>query len=286
MSNKLLKHVTKKTLKFSIAGALGACIGQIATEIFRSHTNVSFFDNVVDVALWAGTIGLGISLALLIVQNVYLKKFPFSKSMIKTAIIGIFLGAIAGGIAQVAFALTYDISRLAEITSRIICWGIFGLGVGWGVSLFVPNYPKKRAMMAGLLGGIVGGAAFRISFEIFPETYGRLVGVAILGLFIGFVISYIEEILREAWLTVVWGKNETTSVSLGNKPIILGSSPQADIYLPVEKNYPPITAIINIENSKVIIDNRVNNQRTELRNGSKVTMGALEVIVNVKTSKS
>jgi len=137
-------------------------------------------------------------------------------------------------------------------------------------------------MIAGFFGGFIGGAVFRFSFDYMPEVAARLLGIAIVGFFIGLMISYMEELLREAWLTVVWGKNEKTSISLGLKSIILGSSSEADIYLPKEKNYPPITAIIKLENNKVVIHNKINNQSTELRNGSKITLGSIEVIVNTK----
>ncbi|MDR2702133.1 MAG: hypothetical protein LBB72_06860 [Spirochaetaceae bacterium] len=60
-----------------------------------------------------------------------------------------------------------------SIISRIICWGIAGCGIGLGVSLFVPNYPKNRAMAAGFLGGLIGGGIYtaigidsRVSFVV------------------------------------------------------------------------------------------------------------------------
>lgn len=285
MGINLLKYTTKKTLIFGLAGALGSLAGDGVTEYFSiigGREEITFYTNLLDMSIWTGMISLGIAVALIIAQNIYFKKSIFSKSMIKAGLRGILTGAIAGGIAQIAFGLTARISIPVEITSRIICWGIFGLGTGWGVSLFVPNYPKKTAMIAGFIGGAMGGAAFRFSFGLLPELAGRLLGVAIVGFFIGLMISYIEELLREAWLTVVWGKEEKTLITLGRKPIVLGSSSEADIYLPKEKNYPPITAIIKLDKAKVIIENKINNQRTELRNGSKIGLGTIEVIVNTK----
>ena len=282
MGINLFQYTTKKTILFGVAGAIGSLAGDGLTEFFVRGENVTFFGNIFYVSLWTGIISLGIALSLLIAQNIHSRKSLFSKSLIKAGWRGIITGAVAGGIAQLAFAFTSRISVPIEITSRIICWGIFGLGTGWGVSMFVPNYPKKTAMIAGFLGGAIGGAAFRFSFNFLPEIAGRLLGVAIVGFFIGLMISYIEELFREAWLTVVWGKDEKTSISLGAKPIILGSSSEADIYLPKDKSYPPITAIIMIEKTKVIIDNKINNQRTELRNGSKIGLGTIEIIVNTK----
>jgi Ca-activated chloride channel family protein len=282
----LFRYSTKKTLKFGGAGALGACIGNTVTELFNPlNGDSTFISTVLHVTLWAGFVGLGISIALFVYQNVYARKKPFSQSGIQVVLMGMVVGGLAGGLAQVVFAFTNSISFTAEIISRIVCWGLFGLGVGWSVSSFVPNFPKRRALVAGFIGGFVGGALFRVSFGLVNEVLARFVGIACLGFCIGLVISYMEEVLREAWLTVVWGKNETTSVSLGSQPVILGSSPKADIYLPADKNYPPITAIIEIKNAKVVIENKINHQRTELKNGSRITMGSIEVIVNTKTSK-
>jgi hypothetical protein len=287
MAKGIFKYVTKKTAMFGFAGALGAGIAEIISEaVPQDVCGSSFFGVVGHVSIWAGIIGIGTAIALQMAQNGYLKKSIFSKSMLKTAFLGLIIGGFVGGLAQVAFAFTQGISITAEIISRILCWGIFGLGIGWSVSYFIPNFPKKRAVLAGLIGGIVGGGIFRFSFEIMPDTFGRIIGVAILGFFIGLVISYMEEVLREAWLTVVWAKNETVSVALGVKEIILGSSPKADIYLPADKNYPKITAIIELKNNRVFIENKIDNKRTELRNGSRITMGAVEIIVNLKTTKS
>jgi Ca-activated chloride channel family protein len=287
MSKNIFKYVTKKTLKFGLAGAIGAGIGDAIFELFPQQMgHDSFFGTVGNVSLWAGIIGIGTAIALQLSQNLYLRKTVFSKSMIKTLFWGLLIGGLVGGLAQVAFALTCRISVIAEIISRILCWGIFGLGIGWGISTFIPNFPKKRAIVAGLIGGIMGGIIFRFSFEIIPDIAGRIIGIAILGFFIGLVISYMEEVLREAWLTVVWAKNETTSVALGTREIILGSSPKADIHLPADKNYPKITAIIELKDNRVFIENKIDNKRTELKNGSKITMGVIEVIINLKTTKS
>jgi len=272
--------ISVKTIIFGIAGALGGGVGELVSEAFSvNDSGGTFFGNIVAVATWAAFIGLGISIGLLAAQSIYLKKKPVLESLIKTAIIGILLGAVAGGIAQVAFAFTYNISELVEIISRIICWGIMGWGVGWGVSTFVPNFPKKRAMAAGFLGGLIGGAIFRATFSLLSAAMGRIVGIMALGFFIGLTISYIEEALREAWLTVIWGKNETKTVSLGQRPIAFGSSSEADIYLAKDL---PVRATVQIENSKVVMYDKATNQRRELQNGNQVDLGRVSFVVNTK----
>ncbi|MDR2313078.1 MAG: hypothetical protein LBE02_00920, partial [Spirochaetaceae bacterium] len=274
----------KKTLVFGIAGGLGAAVGELLSEPVSAiveQSPASFTGNVLYVALWAALISLGVSIGLLLAQSIYLRKPPRSASLVKTMILGILSGAIAGAAAQVIFSFTQNISTAAEIISRIICWGLMACGVGFGVSLFVPNYPRTRAMIAGLLGGLAGGVIFRATFGLLPGIAGRIFGISVLGLFIGLTISIVEEILREAWITVVWARNETTNVSLGAKPLVLGSSPEADVYLRRDK-FPPVAAVFKIENARVVVDNKLAGRSTEQADGSEVNLGTIKIIVHVK----
>ncbi|MDR2211248.1 MAG: hypothetical protein LBO65_07295, partial [Spirochaetaceae bacterium] len=92
-------------------------------------------------------------------------------------------------------------------------------------------------------------------------------------------------ILREAWITVVWARNETTNVSLGAKPLVLGSSPEADIYLRRDK-FPPVAAVVKIENARVVVDNKLTGQCTEPADGGEITLGAIKIIVHVKKERT
>ena len=144
MSNSIFKNVTRKTLYFGLFGAFGALIGNMVAELNSDDTSGSFGSLVLGVTVWTAFISLGIAIALIVGQNFYLKRNFFSKSIFKAGFLGVLTGAIAGAIAQVVFSFTSQISVNVEIVSRIFCWGIFGLGTGWGISIFVPNYPKKR----------------------------------------------------------------------------------------------------------------------------------------------
>jgi hypothetical protein len=113
----------------------------------------------------------------------------------------------------------------------------------------------------------------------------RVLGVTILGLFIGFAIAFIEEALREAWLTVIWGPKETASISLGTKPVVFGSTREADVYLPPGRGdvkAPPVRAVISIENGQVVLDDKAAGRRGVLQHGSEITIDRLRVVVNIK----
>jgi hypothetical protein len=281
------QKISKKTYVFGFAAGLGALAGELVSDILRLNDGYGTHSAaflIANTALWAALLGLGISAGLLIVQNHSTKKRPDVAQIIKTALIGIIVGSAAGGGAQLIFGFTANISTAIEIISRVLCWGLLGFGIGWGASFYIPNYPAARAMLAGLLGGAVGGAVFRALFVI-PEPFNRILGVMILGAFIGFSISFIEEALREAWLTVIWAQNEATTVSLGEKPLSFGSSREAGVYLPRRPSdppAPPIRAIFYIENDKVIMEDRLSGGRNEFQNEAQVDLGRVHVIVHTK----
>jgi len=275
-----IPKISRRTVNFGIAGAVGAGIGSLVTEGFTrlSHT---YLELVLHVARWSAFMALGISVGLLLVQNLYLKRKPEVKSIVKTALIGLIVGAVSGAIAQIIFGFSLNASMFVIETVRAICWGIMGLGIGWGVSKFVPNFPLKRAVAAGLLGGVIGGAAFVFIAPHLPGAISRFIGVAFLGLFIGMAISYIEEALREAWITVIWGPKETRTIALGGKPILFGSSPEADIHLPKDKE-PPIRAAVQIENSRIVMYDKKTGQSQVLQDGARVDFGKISFVVSTK----
>jgi hypothetical protein len=134
-------------------------------------------------------------------------------------------------------------------------------------------------MLAGFIGGLIGG--FICNFV------GSLPGSLILGFFISLTISILEETLREAWLTVVWGPKETRNISLGAKPVIFGTSPEADIYIPdPDKSHNPVRAIFRLENNKVVIEDPASGRRSELESSKQINMGKMSVIVNIKKDKA
>jgi hypothetical protein len=278
------KNISKRTVAFGVAGALGGGIGTLITEIFITNEYTTNIQVLVAMAIWAAFIGMCISIGLLVAQSIYQKKKPEMMLLIKTTLIGFGMGAISGAIAQFIYGSFFNIEDISYIVIEVIralCWGIMGIGVGLGVSLFVPNYPKKRAIIAGFVGGFIGSIFFIILANTLSEVAGRFIGLAILGFFIGFTISIIEEVLREAWLTVIWIKNETRTISLGNKPIIFNSSAGADIYISKD-TVPPVNITVQIENYKVVMYDKQNNQRRELQNGERIDFGKVSFVVNVK----
>jgi hypothetical protein len=273
--------ISRKTVIFGGAAGAGALAGELAANALRLEI---FFESLIfEIALWAGVLSSGVSVALIAAQHILQRKRPDFKSLLPPALLGILTGAAAGGLAQAIFNVTQHISPFVKVTSNALCWGFFGAGLGFGVSLFIPNYPKKRAALAGLLGGTLGGIIY-VALLSSGTNAGNYTGVIVLGLAIGLTISFIEEALREAWLTVIWGPKEQMSISLGAKPIVFGSSREADVFLPSRGGaaVPPVRALVTLENAQVILDDRVSGRSRVLSNGGEFTLDRLRVIVSTK----
>jgi Ca-activated chloride channel family protein len=121
--------------------------------------------------------------------------------------------------------------------------------------------------------------AFLVSVPIFPDFMARLLGAAILGAAIGLMIALAEKLAREACLIVHWGPHERTVINLGERPVVLGSSNEAELYLPKEKGFPPISALVTFREGKIEMQNKMTNTNHELKSGNKLQLGDLLVEV-------
>jgi hypothetical protein len=175
-----------------------------------------------------------------------------------------------------------------------------------GLVLYFPNYPPSRALAAGVLGSlllvIIGyfilylvsyyheydyheydyyGSYYKISFGII-----YCIGFAILG----FIVSFVEESFRKAWLTIVNKTGETSSVALGKKPVSFGSSKQALVRLPrysFDQNTPGIRAVFTMEyDGGVFVRDCLTGTFVQLTNGSCVDLGSASVVVHIAGRKA
>jgi Ca-activated chloride channel family protein len=278
----LQHYFNKSSIKYGLWGAIGALLSEILNEfIFDNNIEShSFIENFIEVSIWIGLIAIGITLALLIKNYKDLnKELKYNVELRNLVIKHVLYGAMIGGIAQIVYSIIVDFS--GEL-GRILCWGIAGAGLGFNVAKIIPNYPENKGRIAGFVGGIIGGILFVIFSDLFNSVLGRFFGVASIGFFIGLLISVFEQLYRKAWIKLKWSENEFSSITLGSKPIVIGSGAKSDIYLPRDKNYPSTTAIITFINGRITIDDKLSNKQTELRDGSVINLGFVELIINTQ----
>jgi len=259
----------------------------------NSGKNYSIIASVLRTGGWTAFLAMGISLALIMGQNRYMR-LPLLT--VRKGIISTFgslaAGMIAGAIGQIVFLPFSSIAGL-EITGYIVAWVILGALVGGGTRFFVPNLKLKNALLGGTVGGGIGGSGFLITASIFGDVLGRLSGTSIIGFSIGLMIAWIEQKQLESqpYLSVNWTATEQTTYLLGTKPILIGSSLNVEIPLNASDGFTPITAKIFKEGENIIMQfdqeyaARKNMKKTSqsLKVGDTRKLGQITIEVKDKT---
>lgn len=252
-------------------------------ETQSQGSDYSLLAAILRIGTWTALLSLGLGLLLILGQNSYLHRRLLSPSESLLGVGGSMgAGLVAGGLGQLFFHGAASIPAL-ELVGRILAWTILGGLLGLGMTFFVPNLKTLRALSGGAIGGLVGSLGFLVGAGMLADFAGRFLGAVLLGFFIGLMIALAEQIAREACLLVHWAPKETTTVNLGAQPVILGSSPEAHVYLPKEKGFPPVTGLVSFSGGKVEFENKINGQKTSLRNGSRLQLGTL--VIEIKTAK-
>ncbi|REJ51001.1 MAG: VWA domain-containing protein [Microcystis aeruginosa DA14] len=241
---------------------------------------------------WTGLLALGTSLSLIVGQNYYLRRRLLSWNDLLFGLLeGFVAGAIAGSSGQLLYTAVSGFPVLG-VAGRLAGWTILGCLVGVGMSFFVPNLKLDRALIGGAAGGIGGAIGFLLAAGIFGEIGARLIGAGILGFFIGLMIAWMEQISRQAKLIVHWTPKEQTTLTLGEQPIIVGSSRQAHVYLPQAQGFFATTARIYQEGATIVMQydteygqaKGMKKLRHELNDGDRRQFGQL--ILEIQTSSS
>ena len=266
-----------KQLLFALMGLAGGALGALVAEIAPDSPS-SMAVSVFQVAVWSALAASFITTGLFLAGEFYNRRpvaFPILRKGLLT---GLIAGGIAGGIAQAVYSVQSDPSAFKDLVLRPLCWGLMGAILGWRLSVVVPNLGTRRGVAAGGIGGVVGGIGFLIVCSILPEAFGRMVGFGILGAILGLAIVTVEALFRDASLEIIWAPKETTSITLGPKPIYIGGG---DDHVHVA-GLPQHAAGVVHEQGKIQYIDFSTSKRTDLKDGSRIKVGRIEVVVHAK----
>jgi hypothetical protein len=112
---------------------------------------------------------------------------------------------------------------------------------------------------------------------------------ALWGVFIfsicSFIISFVEEASRKAWLIITWKTGKKTSVALGKKPVSFGPAKEALVPLPrysFDQGGPPIYAVFTLEyDGRVFVRDGLAGTPEQLTDGSRVNFESASVVVRM-----
>ncbi|WP_295606520.1 hypothetical protein [uncultured Lamprocystis sp.] len=239
------------------------------------YSGVAADNHVVDgswiVSFWGLCVAMGMALLLVIGQRKFLRQplFPL-KELALTAGGGAIAGLVSGWLANYAFVL---------LLPRFLAWVVFGLLIGLVLTRVVPNLKPKVGLVGGSLGGLVGGISFSFITIIYGDDLGRAAGAVAVGFFIGVMVALFEDYFKEAWIEIFWSPKERSTISLGERDLVIGSSADADVYLRKDLGFPDVLGTIKLDRGRVVYVDHRNRKETELKNESKIKMGEIEIMV-------
>jgi len=226
---------------------------------------------------WTALLALGVSLALIAGQNRQRRRRGVSLRQALVAIPGsLVAGAGAGAAGQLIYLGADRFFPSLELAARMAGWVILGALLGRGMALVVPNLKSRRALLGGALGGAVGAAGFLWAAGALGDIAARLTGALSLGFFIGLMIALVEVMFRKAWLEIGYGSRETDTVTLGTKPVTVGSSDKCTIWA---AGAPPVAFSYRVESHKIICETIPEQRSDRVRPGDQKAAGKVTVTV-------
>lgn len=265
-----------KHFLFGGLGFVGGAVGALVADLVPEGWARSPITHVGYTALWGAIFSAGILVGLTVALEIYAGRKRPSAEKIKSALsAGLLAGALAAGIAQAVFG-AYRFEGLGRFIFQSGCWGLAGSILGWRLSRSIPNLGAMRGAVAGLAGGWIGGMGFLLVSSLSAEVVGHLVGIGVLGGALGLAMVIVEAMFREASLEVMWAPREITVLSLGPKPISIGGGDD-HIYI---SGLPPRAATVSLEKCKIYYTDMLTGKKTEFRDGSRIKVGRVEMIVH------
>jgi Ca-activated chloride channel family protein len=241
---------------------------------------------LLSIVIWSGVLSAGTCLALAIGQKHYLRRRLLTWRQAAGGMGGSFVAGAAAGALGLAGSSAVTLSGAQSQSSFIrsdmlVGWTVLGAVVGFGMSFFVPNLKRARALLAGGFGGALAAAGLMGVAAQSGEVAGRLMGAVLLGAMIGLMVALAEAALREAWIEVRFGRGEQRVVTLGVEPISLGSDQSCTVYA---RGAPPLALRYRISQGQVICEDVVAGRTTTASAGEKRTLGPITITVCGRTA--
>jgi len=222
---------------------------------------------------WTIFIALGIALALVAIQNYFMKKplLPQEQAFLVTT--GAALAGLASGfVAQSATSILSAI-YLGEI-GRVLAWSVLGGLLAFGMTFVIPNLDKTKALKFGILGGFLGCVGFLLVKVGTGDVGGRLIGAAVLGACVGLLVAIVETFYRKVWLMVVYDPRNFSQVNLGSQAVTVGSGKNDTV---------PIRDVAAKAASFLVVGDRVEytdlHGTQSLMPGNRVKVGKVELVI-------
>jgi len=248
-----------KTYLNLLAGALAGLLTWVLTDLtgwFSDVLNAGQVINGGKYLLYGATFGLLLGLLLALVDSLALGS---KQRIAQTLAIGAAIGAAGGWfglwLGQSVYGIAVgsggnDITNLGRffvlLMARAIGYALIGASVGAAQGIGSRSaIIARQGAFGGLLGGFLGGTAYEIGSGLgFTSVFCRLLALAATGALAGFFVGLVQNLLKQAWIRVVLGKNEGKEYLIAKPVTTIGRSELADIGLFGDPSIAPTHAAI------------------------------------------
>lgn len=228
-----------------IAAVLSTFVGWMFAEILglgEADLGSSSGDLVFTSGIWIGFVGMIFGATMLTFDRIFAG--AWEDALRRWAIAAgpmLVIGFMSGACAQLLYAaiLPDDLFasnvRSLSYLARVLGWALFGFGIGAGVGVL--SRSSQRAVN-GAIGGAVGGAVGGLIFEMLSQEGGfqsaamlRLIGLFAVAVMIALAVRIVEQVRREAWLSIISGGMSGKEFILYHQQTRIGASPECEIFL-------------------------------------------------------
>lgn len=272
---------------YSVAGTIGALIGlllgglavaiaQFALNATGSRIGSESFTSALVTGLGLGIYASTLGTALFLAMSQHHRRPMRPAPLLVMAVSGFATGAVCGGIAQlVVNGITgsqHGASPIVITAASILVGTLLGLAL----SLNVPNLPPIRGLIVGLVAGLISGLSSAAAVGWGVATAGSyLFGFAAMGAALGFGIALIDRHFRDSVVEIEWEPHSTTRIALGPKPLRIGGG-KDHIFIP---GAPEHLSNISVRDGQVEHVETASGKRTELKDGSRLRIGGITMVV-------
>ena len=170
--------------------------------------------------------------------------------MVRDAALGLAIGAPGGAYAGFSGLIAFNMllpggdqepALGQKMVARTIAWALVGVFIGLAQGARDQSTGRiVTGLMGGLIGGAVGGLLFDpIGASVGGGTMSRFIGQAVMGAAIGAAIGLLEEMRKEAWVTIVEGPLTSKEFILYRQTTTIGAAPHCDIPLLKDRSVAP-----------------------------------------------
>lgn len=228
-----------------IAGAASMAIAWALCELLNAGAWGDSWSGATGLAagqgLYFGFVGMIFGSAMLSYDRFFAGAYEEALKRALMAAVPMFgLAFAAGFMAQVMYSAMLDpagafaTSNIRVYFARIVGWSLFGLGVGAAGGLITGSMPRAvNGALGGAIGGALGGFLFQAVSEVFIAGSGaaRGFGLMSIAILIAVFTRVIEQVRREAWLSVISGGMAGKEFIVYHQQTRVGASPECEIYL-------------------------------------------------------